>query len=124
MKPKYSDADKSPHWRRTYEYRGIKYDIARNSTWFVLEYPEETARISKLANEVSESREFLYKGAAHAWNDEQTGKQKFYEMVNCAKIDIDWFLDCSLDELSSLRAESEKGFRELAASIEKLKIEL
>jgi len=121
MKPKYSDVNKSPPWRRTYEYRGIKYDIARNITWFVLEYPEETKSIAKLANKVSEDVEFLYKDTAHAWNDEQTDKQNFNEMVSYAKIDIDWFLDRSLEELAERRAESELDFRRTEDAIKELR---
>ena len=94
-------------WRRTYEYRGIKYDIAmlrylntagnigmnQYGKWFVLEHPEETNRITELAKEVDEYREFLYKDTLHSWNDEQTLEEMFYTMVDAAKEDIDWFLE-------------------------------
>lgn len=117
--PKYSDVG-GAGWRSTYEYRGIKYDIATVDTWFVLEYPKETAKIAELANEVNENCEFLYADAAHAWNDDQTPKQKFKEMANRAKRDIDWFLDDSLNELADHRAESENGFRRTADAINRL----
>lgn len=120
MKPKYSDVTKTPKWRRTYEYRGIKYDIAIIDTWFVLEYPEETNYIAVLAKEVDERREFLYADTAHIWNNSQTYKQKFYEMVTRAKEDIDWFLDESLNDLS----EVEKNICQTVEEIEKLRSKL
>ena len=102
-------------WRRTYEYRGIKYDIAmlrylstqenigmnQYSRWFVLEHPEETNHIVELAKKVDEDTEFLYKDTLHSWNDDQSLEVMFYEMVDYAKKDIDWFLDNSIEEITT-----------------------
>jgi hypothetical protein len=102
-------------WRRTYEHRGIKYDIAmlrylstqgnigmnQYSRWFVLEYPEETTHIVELAKKADENTEFLYKDTLHSWNDDQSPEEMFYEMVDYAKKDIDWFLNNSIDEITT-----------------------
>ena len=94
-------------WRLTYEYRGIKYDIAmlryvntmgdigmnRHGKWFVLEHPEETTRIARLVEEVNYYTDFLYSDTLHFWNNDQSLVEMFYEMVDQGKKDIDWFLD-------------------------------
>ena len=90
-------------WTRTYEYRGVKYNIGmlrylrgdgnigmnRYGKWFVLEHPEETGKM--IANSPVDA-ECLYKDTLHAWNDGQTLEQMFYEMVDYAKRDIDELL--------------------------------
>jgi len=94
-------------WRHTYEYRGIKFDIAmlrylstqgeigmnQHGKWFVLEHPEETTNIVNLAKEANEYTDFLYSDTLHAWNELQSLVEMFYEMVDQGKKDIDWFLD-------------------------------
>ena len=94
-------------WRRTYEYREIKYDIAmlryvdtagnigmnRCGKWFVLEHPEETTRIARLVEEVNYYTDFLYSDTLHFWNNDQSLVEMFYEMVDQGKKDIDWFLN-------------------------------
>ena len=112
-------------WRHTYEYRGVKYDIAMirylNSAgeigmnqygkWFVLEYPEDTAHIAELIKKSDKLADFLYKDTLHIWNDGQTLERMFYEMVDDAKRDIDWFLDDSgmIDDQNSTIKLLERG---------------
>ena len=102
-------------WRHPFEYRGIRYNIAMMrylssrgnigtmnayGKWFVLEYPEETNRIVKIAKTLDKHRDFLYRDTLHEWNDGQTLSEMFYTMVHDAKADIDWFLDDALGELT------------------------
>lgn len=122
-------------WRRTYEYREIKYDLAllrylstqgnvgmnQYGKWFVLEYPNETTHIAELAKKVDEYREFLYRDTLHVWNDEQTLEQMFYWVADRAKEDIDWFLDSAIDEMSKIAADIERARLNLQKEIEKVK---
>jgi hypothetical protein len=118
-------------WRRTYEYRGIKYDIAmmrylstsgqigmnQYGKWFVLEHPKETSRIAEFVKEIAEYSEFLYKDTLHPRNDQQTFEQMFYEMVEFARQDIDYFLDDMHTEVEKRQTLLE----EIASSIQSLR---
>lgn len=100
--PNYSDVsvlkEEFERWRRTYEYRGIKYDIALLqddfARWYVVENPRETDRIAGLAKRLGTRTEFLY----HAYTD-GSDKEMFYASVTNAESDIDWFLDDYLDKI-------------------------
>lgn len=99
-------------WEKTYQYRGIKYniiflryyqiDIPVNETtgWnqyqrhFVLEPPKETEKFTNL----SHNDEFLYRDTNHIWNQHQSLKEMFDEMVRLAHQDIDDLLDNIPDE--------------------------
>jgi len=94
-------------WQKTYEYRGIKYNILmmryyiidvpleqmkgmnKYGKWFLLEHPEETKKMAELSYE----GEFLYADTLHIYNENQTLVEMFYEMVDRAKRDIDELLD-------------------------------
>lgn len=93
-------------WRRTYEYRGVKYDIIllrylnskgeigmnRYGKWFVLEPPEgKSTKNSVCRAELDKDAysEFLFRDTLHSWNERQTIKEMFYEMADYAKSDID-----------------------------------
>ena len=98
-------------WRKTYEYKGIEYDIAllryfktgmpiseikgmnQYGKWFVLEYPTNSKAqlINKKFDE--DDYEFLYKDTLHAGDTTKSFEQLFDSMVIAAKEDIDNFID-------------------------------
>lgn len=118
-------------WRRTYEYRGIKYDIAmmrylstsgqigmnQYGKWFVLEHPKETSRIAEFAKEICEYCEFLYRDTLHPRNDQQTLEQMFNEVVEFARQDIDYFLDDASGEIEKRQTR----LAEIASCIQSLR---
>lgn len=101
--PNFSDVsvlkDELERWRRTYEYRGIKYDIILlqddYSHWYDVENPRETDCIAGLARYFGARSNFLY----HT-NDDGSDKEMFYASLTNAKCDIDWFLDDYIDEIN------------------------
>jgi len=102
--PQYSDVINKKgafhSWERTYEYRGIKYNIVSlhrfPTRWFVVEVPKESREIANLVSEIRYGFLYTVCDGDEAWN------VLFYEAVNYAKKDIDWFFDESVDEVNSI----------------------
>lgn len=95
-------------WRRTYEYRGIKYDIAMlynsPSRYFVVELPEETKRISRLVDRINIRHDFLY----CVCDRDESLRDMFYDAADRAEADIDWFLDDAANDIAArMRADRE-----------------
>lgn len=103
--PNYSDVgdrkDGFRTWCRTYEFRGIKYNIAMlhrsPSRWFVVEPHAATRSIVKLIGRSGLRGDFLY----HVCDQHESWKSMFYDAVDRAKKDIDWFLDDALNDLAA-----------------------
>jgi len=123
-------------WQKTYEYRGIKYNILMmryyiidvpleemkgmnkfgkwfllEHPWFLLEHPKKTNKIAEMSED-----EFLYADTLHTYNENQTLIEMFYEMVERAKNDIDKLLDDTYDLVSNIddniESLKEYGFKE------------
>ena len=122
--PIYTDvcnlSDDYERWRRTYEYRGIKYDIAllhgNHSTWYVVESPDEGYEVTRLIRKSGLRDEFLY----HVCDEYKSGNAMFYCAVDHAMADIDWFLDDSLEDLTKCISELEHTRSEFRAAIDNI----
>lgn len=122
--PEYSDvrdtSDGFQAWRRTYEYRGIKYDIAflhrHPSRWFVVESPEASRRIGRLVARIDIRHDFLY----HVCDQYEPWKDLFYEAVDLAKKDIDWFLDDLLTDLAIRMKHDNTMYQEVVSEIRRV----
>lgn len=108
-------------WKRTYEYRGIKYDIKMLRRplfqWFVVEPPEETRCIVQLVNKTDIRYDFLY----HICDQHEAWRDMFYDAVDRAKKDIDWLLDDTFNEMSKKTADTERTYLNLREEIKKVK---
>ena len=122
--PNYNDVgdlkDGFEAWRHTYEYRGIKYDIAflhrRHSRWFVVERHEETRDLVNLISTIDMRPDFLY----HVCDDDEPRKAMFYDAADRAKEDIDWFLDDSLTDIANQITNIKNAYLDVCNAIDEI----
>lgn len=119
--------------RKTFEYKGIKYDVAilryftlkpikigrirddRRISDFhaVVEYPKETEKLVALIEKMDEYSEFMWYDTLHSWNDKQTIEEQIEECHKHAKADI----NSIPDRISGC----EKKIKNLEKNIKKIK---
>lgn len=122
--PKYSDVsdlkDGFQSWRCTYEYRGIKYDIARlqrnGVCWFVVEPPDESRDIVSLVDRIDIRYDFLY----HVCDQHSLPETLFYEAVSYATKDIDWFWNDSLGNIEDRMNRDKNTYLDVRNAIDKI----